>query len=253
MDGDHGVTNFSYFLAETYYAQQLTPRTMMVVDECHNTEVELGNFIEIVLSEHFCNQVLKLKVPNLTTQYQVFKWIVDVYKPKLKTVVDHYKKIIEKLSLQKKMKEFLNVSSQYEILDKHICKLSRFITHYHKDNWVMNITETDVKNTKKFEFKPICVGPFSEQYLFRSATKVLMMSATIMNKDAFCETLGLPVNDVAFISIPSPFPVENRPIIASPIASMSFKNIDKGLPKMAQAVKAILDAHPNEKLSLIHI
>ena len=251
MDGEHGVTNFSYFLAETYYAQQLTPRTMMVVDECHNTEVELGNFIEIVLSEHFCNQVLKLKVPNLTTQYQVFKWIVDVYKPKLKTVVDHYKKIIEKLSLQKKMKEFLKVSSQYEILDKHICKLSRFITHYHKDNWVMNITETDVKNTKKFEFKPICVGPFSEQYLFRSATKILMMSATIMNKDAFCETLGLPVNDVAFISIPSPFPVENRPIIASPIASMSFKNIDKGLPKMAQAVKAILDAHPDEK-GIIH-
>ena len=78
-----------------------------------------------------------------------------------------------------------------------------------------------------------------------------MMSATIMNKDAFCETLGLPKNDVAFISIPSPFPVENRPIIASPIASMSFKNIDKGLPKMAQAVKAILDAHPNEK-GIIH-
>lgn len=251
MDGDHGVTNFSYFLAETYYSQQLTPRTMMVVDECHNTEVELGNFIEIVLSEHFCNQVLKLKVPNLTTQYQVFKWIVDVYKPKLTTVVNHYKKIIEKLSLQKKMKEFLKVSSQYEVLDKHICKLSRFISHYHKDNWVMNITTTDVKNTKKFEFKPICVGPFSDQYLFRSADKVLMMSATIMNKSAFCETLGLKESDVAFISIPSPFPVENRPIIASPIASMSYKNIDKGLPKMAQAVKAILAAHPNEK-GIIH-
>jgi hypothetical protein len=100
----------------------------MVVDECHNTEIELGNFIEIVLSEHFCNQVLKLKVPNLSTQYQVFKWIVDIYKPKLKTVVDHYKKIIEKLSLQKKMKEFLKLSSQYELLDKHICKVSRFIT-----------------------------------------------------------------------------------------------------------------------------
>ena len=43
MDGDHGVTNFSHFLAETYYSQQLTPRTMMVVDECHNTENELGD------------------------------------------------------------------------------------------------------------------------------------------------------------------------------------------------------------------
>jgi Rad3-related DNA helicase len=72
-----------------------------------------------------------------------------------------------------------------------------------------------------------------------------------MNKDAFCEVLGLPKDEVAFISIPSPFPKENRPIIVSPIASMSMKNIDKGLPQMAKAVKAILDAHPNEK-GIIH-
>ena len=65
------------------------------------------------------------------------------------------------------------------------------------------------------------------------------------------EKTGIKKEDVAFISIPSPFPVENRPTIVSPIASMSSKNIDKGLPKMAQAVKAILDAHPNEK-GIIH-
>ena len=251
LDGEHGVTNFSYFLAETHYAGELSNRTMMVVDECHNTEIELGNFVEIVISEHFANQVLKLKVPNLSTQYQVFKWIVDIYKPKLQSIKTHYEAIITKLSLQQKMKEFLKVSSQFELIDKHLCKLDRFINNYHKDNWVMNITETDVKNTKKYEFKPICVGPFSEPYLFKNASKVLLMSATVMNKDAFCEVLGLPQEQVAFISIPSPFPVENRPIIVSPIASMSMKNIDRGLPKMAQAVKAILDAHPKEK-GIIH-
>ena len=181
LAGEHGVTNFSYFLAETHYAGELADRTMMVVDECHNTEIELGNFVEIVVSEHFANQVLKLKVPNLSTQYQVFKWIVDIYKPKLESVKAHYEAIIAKLSLQQKMKEFLKVSSQFELIDKHLCKLNRFISNYHKDNWVMNITETDVKNTKKYEFKPICVGPFSEPYLFKNAKKVLLMSATAVS------------------------------------------------------------------------
>ena len=251
MGGQHGVTNFSYFLAETQYAAELSPRTMMVVDECHNTELELGSFVEIVVSEHFANQVLKLQVPNLSTQYQVFKWIVDIYKPKLEFVKKHYEGVIEKCSIASKMSEFQKVSSQYELIDKHLCKLNRFIDKYHKDNWILNITETEVKGTKKFEFKPICVGPFSEPYLFKNASKVLLMSATVMSKEAFCEVLGLPQDEVAFISIPSPFPVENRPIIVSPIASMSMQNIDKGLPKMAQAVKAILDAHPNEK-GIIH-
>ena len=251
LGGSHGVTNFSYFLAETQYAAELSPRTLLVVDECHNTEIELGNFVEIVVSEHFANQVLKLQVPNLSTEYQVFKWITDIYKPKLEQVKTHYEGVIEKFSLSAKMNEFQKVSSQFELIDKHLCKLNRFIGTYHKDNWVLNIGETEVKGTRKFEFKPICVGPYSEPYLFKHASKVLLMSATVMSKEAFCEVLGLPQDEVAFISIPSPFPVENRPIIVSPIASMSMQNIDKGLPKMAQAVKAILDAHPNEK-GIIH-
>ena len=31
-----GVTNFSYFLAETMYAKTLEPRDLLVIDECHN-------------------------------------------------------------------------------------------------------------------------------------------------------------------------------------------------------------------------
>ena len=54
---------------------------MMVVDECHNTEIQLGNFIEISISEHFANQVVKIDVPDLRTQYQVLKWIKEVYRP----------------------------------------------------------------------------------------------------------------------------------------------------------------------------
>jgi ATP-dependent DNA helicase DinG len=251
IQSDHGVTNFSYFLAETHFAKELEPRTMMVVDECHNTEVQLGNFIEISISEHFANQVIKIDVPDLKTQYQVLKWVKEVYRPKLNSTKAQYAKLVETLTARNKINEFVKISSRYELIEKHLSKLSRFIETYHKDNWVLDITETNVKNTRKFEFKPICVGKYSDPYLFRSAEKILLMSASVMNRDAFCESLGLETEDVAFISIPSPFPVENRPIIVSPVASMSYNNINEGLPRMAKAIKAILDAHPDEK-GIIH-
>ena len=85
----------------------------------------------------------------------------------------------------------------------------------------MNIDTTEKQNTKRFEFKPIDVSPFAEDNLLRSGDKVLLMSATVMNKEAFCQTLGIESDEVEFISIPSPFPVENRPIIFSPISSMT--------------------------------
>ena len=62
-----------------------------------------------------------------------------------------------------------------------------------------HISNTDVTNDRRFEFKPIDVAPFAEDYLFKSGKKILMMSATIINKDAFCEVLGIPKSECAFI------------------------------------------------------
>ena len=252
LDGKHGVTNFSYFLAETTYAQQLQKRKMLIIDECHNAELELGSFVEVAVSEQFASTTLKLNVPELSTQYQVFKWITDIYKPKLSALKKHQEEMIEKFSSVQDLPEFLKISKQFDLIDKHLCKLNRFIERYDKDNWVMNIGESENRKMKKWTFKPIDVAPYSEEYLFKHADKILLMSATIIDKEAFCTTLGIKPDDCAFLSIPSPFPHENHPIVVSPVGSMAMSNIDKTLPVLAAAVKEILKAHPNEK-GILHV
>ena len=42
INAELGTTNFPYFLAETNYSAQLEPRGLLVVDECHNAEIQLG-------------------------------------------------------------------------------------------------------------------------------------------------------------------------------------------------------------------
>ena len=251
LEGAHGVTNFSYFLAETTYAQQLEKRTMLVIDECHNAELQLGSFVEVSISEQFAKNALKIPIPELKTQYQVFKWITDVYRPKLHALKKHQEMTIEKLMKGKELTEFLKLSKQFDLIDKHLCKLDRFIDRYDKDNWVMNEGESENRHMRKWTFKPIDVAPYSEEYLFRHADKVLMMSATIIDKDAFCTILGIDQSDCVFLTIPSPFPHENHPILFSPVGSMAMSQIQGTLPVMAEAVKAILKNHPKEK-GIIH-
>lgn len=77
------------------------------------------------------------------------------------------------------------------------------------------------------------------------------MSATILNADAFARSLGIPKDQYESISIPSPFPVENRPIINAAVGSMSFKSIESTLPNIKEAVKAIMQEHGNEK-GIVH-
>ena len=247
-----GVTNFPYFLAETNYSGKITPREVLVIDEAHNTTEELSKFVEVTLSERFSKQVLKIEMPVINTQLQALNWVKEVYSTKLFSHVKHIEKMLEKYAdLRDKIQEFAGLAKQFDMLDKHACKLQRFLELYEKDNWVVNIIPADGRSGRKIEFKPIDVAPYAKPMLFRMGKKILCMSATILNVDAHCKMLGIPRDECEFISIPSPFPIENRPIIACGIGSMSAKQIDNTLPQLVKAIKEILKAHPKEK-GIIH-
>jgi len=253
MESPESITNFSYFLAETTYAGKLLPRDVLVVDEAHNSDSELSKFVEVSVSEKFAQTVLNLQMPKtLNSERVAFDWIKNVYITKLTSHLKHIETMFEQhAGLREKVKEFDALSRQIEMLDKHMCKVNRFIELFDEDNWVFNITETEDRKTRRLEFKPIDISPYSEQSLFKFGRKVLMLSATILNQRAFCESLGIPLEDASFISLPSPFPVDNRPVLVSSIGKMSASEIDSTLPKLAEAVRQILAAHPNEK-GIIH-
>jgi Rad3-related DNA helicase len=77
------------------------------------------------------------------------------------------------------------------------------------------------------------------------------MSATIVNKDIFCDSLGIDKKELTFLNIPSPFPIENRPIHFIPAGSMSKSNIENTLPSVAETVKLLLEKHKSDK-GIIH-
>jgi Rad3-related DNA helicase len=250
--GRFGVTNFSYFLAETNYAGKLEPRQLLVIDEAHNIEDELSKFIEVSINENFADKVLNIKFPELGTQFKAHKWIQDVYLPKLSSYYKHMEKMIEKLiGDASKLAQFEKVAKQFDLVDKHLCKINRFLEVYNKENWVFNDVPEDNRSRRKLEFKPIDISVFSESFLFNRGEKVLLMSATILNKSAFCESLGIKEEDCEFIHIASPFPVENHPINIIPVGSMGSRSIDQTLPNLVYVIKEILKEHKGQK-GIIH-
>lgn len=252
IDSSISVTNFPYILAESTYAGKLEPRALLIVDEAHNTESELGKFIEVTFSEKFSKDVIKCKLPRNDLQATVYDWIKTTY---LKSVQKHLV-FLEKslIKLSNDIEGYGAHSKQYEILDKHVCKINRFIEVYKPENWVLNVVNPPPDNKKagkKYEFKPIDVSPYSQDIFFKLGGRVLMMSATIVDKDIFCKSLGLDPHEVAYLSIPSPFPEENRPIHYIPAGSMSKSSIDKTLPIVAETVKMIMEKHLEQK-GIIH-
>lgn len=257
IDSPISITNFSYFLAETMYAGKLEPRGLLIVDECHNIESEVGKFIEVTFSEKFAREVMKCKAPVLKGDEEaramhVFEWVKKTYQPTLNKHIKRLEKVLES-RFNSGMAGFGEYSKQYEMLDKHICKVNRFLNSFNPENWIMNVVEPPPgkRAGRKFEFKPIDVSSYTHDMLYRFGGRVLMMSATVVDRDVFCRTVGLRPEDVAFLRIPSPFPVENRPIHFLPTGKMSMDNIQATLPKLAEIVGMLMEQHVNDK-GIIH-
>jgi Rad3-related DNA helicase len=246
------VTNFPYFMTESNFSGELPRRHVLVIDEAHNIESQLSRFIEISVSEYFAKHILKLKMPDLKTQKQVHDWIRGIYFPKLSSHCAHIERMFKRYTgIAEKVKECVSLSKQLDLLQSHLSKMKTFLKIYDKNNWIMNEEPSSGRKGRKFIFKPIDVAPYAEDYLFRMGYRVIMMSATILNSQGFCESLGINHDDAAFISISSPFPVENRPLLYTPVGKMSRKSYDDTLPKLIKAIEEIIKNHPNEK-GIIH-
>jgi len=251
LEAKNSVANFAYFMTETNSSGKITPRNLLVIDEAHNIEGELSRFIEVSVSERFAKSMLKLNFPAKATQFQAVKWIREEYFPAAALKLQFVESQIEKLGLGSKLDDLKKIAQSFEMLSSHVDKLRTFLNHYDKDNWVMELVQGQGRAMRKFTFRPIDVSPWAEQFLFRCGNKVLMLSATILNKQAFCDNLGITEEECAFISIPSPFPISNRPIMFFPAGKMSANEIDRTLPKLTNMIKAIMEEHKGQK-GIIH-
>lgn len=251
IDSPESVTNFPYFIMESTYSGKIKPRNFLVVDEAHNAESVLTNFVEMSVSQYFSEKFIKCKWPSKITPVAFYKWLRDIYNPKLQSQILHFEQQLESLGIKNKLKDLAAIALKYDMLKSHSNKLELFLEDYSSDNWVMEVSETEKRGYVRITYRAIDVSKYAESYLFRMGRKVLLMSATILNAKGFAKSLGISKNDYDFISIASPFPVANRPIIHANVGSFSAKMIDRTLPVAKDAVKAILAEHKGEK-GIIH-
>jgi Rad3-related DNA helicase len=120
-------------------------------------------------------------------------------------------------------------------------------------NWIVSEIKKENYEVVKIELKPLDISPYCRP-VFEKCSKVLIMSATILNPKAFCRSVGLiHDNKVKFIQVKSDFPIENRPIYPLNIAYLNFNNLQLSEVKsnISKAIDNIMTIHRKDK-GIIH-
>lgn len=236
------VLNTSYLLSASNYAGSFTGEQFIIVDEADALENTLLGFVEYKVP-NWVQRRIGMDYPKKGVHK---KTLVAWMNEAADKVADDLRKISQSVEpkMLRTMQSFVATTRQVAGLVAKDIEADAEAEDTGK--WLRVYDDGD----QSLHLKPVLVGPFGTKNLWKHGRKWLLMSATLVSVDELVETLGLPL-EYATVSVPSTFPVENRPIIVAPIADMSYKASFDEYTKMAYAIQQVCALHPGERV-LVH-
>lgn len=252
-----GITNYSFLMSEATYAGILKPRQLVILDECHRIEEEIRRWATVQVDESLATE-LKLCFPgDDESEQQVLDWLDTKYVKALELACEDAMQQLQAWQSQRGRKlppSLRALAKLHEYLDKKKCQLNRWRLDKAelRTEYVLVRTPAYGDSPRSIELKPLDVASGAHDVLYSRGQRVLMMSATVLDFEAFSKTCGLPKDSTAYIDVQSPFDPKNFGLVYRPIAKMNKAEITQSLPRVVAEVRKILAAHPTEK-GIIHV
>lgn len=257
LDHPLAVTNMSYLMAESMIPR--TPETEdhtfddranLAVDECQNIEDFAMSFISFTVSQHTVPDDVwyNIDLPDKDKQDDMeylTRWVED----KLLVVVEKtIKQMDSSPILGKEENKDLDNLKQFKL------RVENFLSDVKNHDWIAKVeweTKKNKPNEKKIVFKPIIIGRFLNRFLWERGDNIILSSATVPGGN-WLDEIGLGDKDVKHISVPSQFPLENRPIMSKfDVGKMTYNEREDNMWPMAKRIKELADHYEGDK-GMVH-
>ena len=240
------VMNFSSFLYQTQMTNRFDePRDLMIIDECHNIEPQLLDFVSFsITDQHLSNH--GIFIPELDHAYEYKVWMED---SKIHEVLYDRIKQARADENTKLEDELARVLKKYKMFMEHMeDKEAEWICEYDQTS-----TSKGEIGHRKLTLKPVFAQRFAHQLLFKYSKCIVMMSATVLDVNVMCRSLGIDRKHVAAYRVKNRFPKENRPIKIIPVAKMTGgkQRMGEWGPPLVNKVNQLVRQHKGEK-GIIH-
>lgn len=251
--GPHTLMNFTLFLCwmrirnESPLLAPFLQRPLHIIDEAHNIEGFVRDFLSIQLSSESIRKYLAIEsFPGIGSSDEQIKSFLVSLEKRNQVELEDLKKVYGT--------NLAAIASEINDnkLDFHLTlegKLEMFLDD--RDNYGFGHENRFNYQTKKHQdyilAKPLKVGGFIRDNLLGERT--LLMSATLPQKAV--SAMGFKDEEFEYIDLPSTFPAKNRLIKFASVGRINQTNSESLVPKMAIEVNKVLTRFPEVK-GIIH-
>lgn len=243
------VMNYDAFLKQMRVEGRFPPRHFMAVDEAHQLEDKVANDVALKLSEAKAKKHLPVEIS--------FRGFKEFSEP------EHIKEWVEKSGIKDRISDAIHKTKDIkaaEELTKLVGKIDDFINHISSAEWIVYEEKHRLNGSRVVKARPLFADAFVYEKVLSKAEKFLFCSATILDKDKWCRSVGLDPEKVAFLRLQSEFPLESRPIHVVPCFNFGqnqFRGAENdrnhpGRKAMRSTILAIVEGlHPLDR-GIIH-
>jgi Rad3-related DNA helicase len=118
--------------------------------------------------------------------------------------------------------------------------------HDSPTTWVV-----DQGEKRGLTIKPMNPERYLGHTVWDRGRRFALLSATILDKAAFCRSVGLDPATVALVDVPHTFPLQHRPLYDVTCGKMTYEEREATLPDLARVLVRVMAAHPEEK-GIVH-
>ena len=230
------LTSLAYLISEGQTEgseSYLGTRTLLVLDEAHNLEEQCLNHVSVRVNPFSIpHEVFNQILPELLETHTDadVRSLLESIEARLNMMLERCEKIAQTTGLSTIQAEDLERTRHY-LANYQLYKKS-------KSEWVWQ-----VKNDELL-VQPVFGKEFMRDLVWKRGEYYIISSATILDPDEFAESTGLlnflKADEISFLTVPSTFPVENRPIIDATVGPLSAQYLATNMPKAIRAVEEIL-------------
>ncbi|WP_336035646.1 ATP-dependent DNA helicase [Halobacterium yunchengense] len=236
---EHAAMTLAYFM-RTAGSEVFRKRDVCVVDEAHGLAEWAEMYATIDLDDRTVPVWEDVRVPDLDGD-------VDA----TADFAEHLARVCEgaKDDLLGRDELTPEEAARRDRLQELISELQWFLEDYEDPEsgttWVVDADGNGVT------IKPMDPERYLKHTVWDRANKHALLSATILNKEAFCRSVGLDPSNVALVDVEHTFPVEHRPLYDVTRGKMTYEHRETTLPKIAETVVRVMAEHPSEK-GIVH-
>ena len=229
--------NYNMFFA---LPNHLKKRQFLICDEASELEDQLVKEFTCKVDYKFLAR-MDVNIRPLTKRISAIKWLTEL-QIDLTDKIDDIKDILSSKNKTNNQKAILDLTTNMQRLMNLNNKVEQVTDSWRDSEYVYDQDATGIT------FMPLKVNKLAYR-LFEHADKVILMSATIIDPDNFCKTLG--IEDYKYVEAESTFDPKNAPIVCNPKYKLNYHTMDKYLPRIIKQVAEICNHHANDK-GIIH-